>query len=173
MTDVRGAFLSAHVNPNPMYIATLTAFVGRHQSPGDRVDFTAFTHRRLMRGVHEGDAAEVGYRVEPRTGTNGTSNDLVRRESPRIDADPLRGGTIDVLVPDVVSFTVRYYDRTQDQWLDTWDTTQAAGQAGRLPSRVRAVLVLRDPDGIERRYMTESAPMITEVLRFGLPIDYH
>ena len=30
-----------------------------------------------------------------------------------------------------------------------------------------------DSDGRERRYMTETQLMITETLRFGLPIDYH
>jgi general secretion pathway protein J len=172
MTDIRSAYLSAHVNPDPTYRAVVTAFVAIDQSPGDRLDFTTFTHTRMVRGSHEGDACEVGYRVEPRRGPN-SIYDLLRREAPRIDSDPTRGGTLDVLVPDVVSFNVRYYDGATDQWVDSWDTTQAAGQLGRLPARVRATLRLRDADGRELRYMTETTPMIPDVLRFGLPIDYH
>jgi general secretion pathway protein J len=172
MKDLRSAYLSAHVNPDPTFLASRTAFVGVDQSPGDRLDFTTFTHERMVRGTHEGDECEVGYRVEARRGPNSVY-DLLRRESPRVDNDPLRGGTVDVLVPDVVSFNLRYYDPVQDTWVDGWDSTQAAGQTNRLPSRIRATLVLRDTDGRERRYMSETSPMIPEVLRFGLPIDYH
>jgi general secretion pathway protein J len=175
--DLRGAFLSAHVNPNQQLVAVVTAFVGRDSTPGDQVDMTTFTHRRLMRGVHEGDAAEVGYRVEARRGGEATVYDLLRRESARIDNDPLRGGTLDVLVPDVASFSLRYYDQATDQWVDTWDTTQATGQAGRLPPRVRVALTIREGEARggstgERRYLTETPIMIQEVLRFGLPIDF-
>lgn len=175
--DIRSAFLSAHVNINTSLVARQTAFVGRDESPGDRVDMTTFTHRRLVRNAHEGDACEVGYRVESRRDGDRTIYDLLRRESPRIDNDPLRGGTVDVLVPDVIAFDLRYYDTATDQWIDSWDTTQATAQAGRLPSRVRIRLVLRDGDrrngpSTERTYLTETPVIIQEMLRFGLPIDY-
>lgn len=168
--DLRMAFLTAHIHPTQQYIARVTHFIGVDQNPGDRVDFAAFSHRRLLRNVHEGDTCEVGYRMEER---RGGGYDLLRRESPRIDLDPKRGGTLDVLVNDVLSFQIRYYDSTTDTWIDAWDTTQATGQVNRLPSRVRITLGLRDSDGRERRYMTETQLMTTEVLRFGLPIDYH
>lgn len=170
--DVRSAFLSAHVNTNPTHLAVVTAFVGVDGSPGDRVDMTTFSHRRFARNAHEGDAAEVGYRLEARRG-NGTGYDLVRRESARIDNEPLRGGVVDLLVPNVSSFQIRYYDLQTEQWTDTWDTQQLTAQAGRLPARVRVTLTVRDPsDGREYTYMTETQPMISDVLRFGLPIDY-
>lgn len=171
MSDLRMAFLSAHVHPTQQYVAQLTAFVGVDSNPGDRVDFTTFSHRRLLRNVHEGDACEVGYRLVQRRGSS--TMDLMRREAPRIDVDPTRGGVLDVLATDVVTFNVRYYDSTIDSWIDQWDTQQATGQTNRLPSRVRATLVLRDADGLDRRYMSETAIMINDVLRFGLPIDYH
>jgi len=169
-SDLRMAFLSAHVNPSPSLLAVLTGFVARDQGTGDRVDFSAFSHRRLRRSAHEGDACEVGYRVEDRRG--GSGRDLMRRESPRIDNDTQRGGTVDVLVPNVSAFELRYYDSTIDQWIDSWDTTQATGQFNRLPSRVRATLRMRETDGTERSYTTATPLMITEVLRFGLPLDY-
>jgi general secretion pathway protein J len=169
--DLRGAFLSAHVNPMPNLVASITTFVGTHDTAGSRLDFTAFTHRRLMRDSHEGDACELGYRVEARRGADGHF-DLVRRESPRIDIDPRRGGVVDVLVPDVSAFELRYYDSGSDTWIDTWDTTSATAQGGRLPTRVRITLTLVDVDGHDRRYVTETDLPIQDVLRFGLPIDY-
>jgi len=168
--DLRSAFLSAHVNVyNPALVAVATAFVGRDESPGDRLDMTTFSHRRLMRNSHEGDACEVGYRVETRQGGLG-GYDLLRRESAWINADPVRGGTVDVLVPNIVSFNLKYYDQAADDWTDSWDTNGAQG--ARLPPRVRIQLVLSEHDGRRLTYMTEATPMIQDVLRFGLPIDY-
>jgi general secretion pathway protein J len=169
--DIRSAFLSAHVNTNPLYVSVVTAFYGRHESDGDRLDMTTFTHRRLVRHAHEGDACEVGYRVEARRGAE-RIHDLLRRESRRIDNDPFRGGTVDVLVPNIDSLTIRYFDPANDTWIDGWDSTEISGQKGRMPGRVRIELVLRDAGGAPRRYMTETSPMIPEMLRFGLPIDY-
>ena len=169
--DLRSAFLSAHVNTNSIYVASLTAFVGTHDTAGSRLDFTAFSHRRLMRDSHEGDACEVGYRIEARHGAE-THFDLLRRESARIDNDPLRGGTLDVLVPDVTSLELKYYDSAADNWIDTWDTQSATAQGGRLPARVRITLTLVDFNGRDRRYVTETDLMIQDPLRFGLPLDY-
>lgn len=172
--DLRSAFLSAHVNTLQTQRAALTAFVGRDQSHGDRLDLTTFTHRRLMRHAHEGDACEVGYRVEERR-DSGQIYDLVRRESPRIDDEPQRGGIVDVLVTDVADFQLRYFDPTTRQWKDSWDTTQATGEVGRLPPRVRITLTLNERDRSrvsERVYRTETPVMMTDPLRFGLPIDF-
>ena len=178
--DLRSAYLTSHVNTNQTLVGVLTAFVGRDETTGDRLDMTTFSHRRLTRSVHEGDACEVGYRVEDRRASpqdRRTMHDLLRRESARIDNDPLRGGVLDVMVPDVAGFDLKYWDQAADQWIDQWDSTQAAGQGGRLPPRVRVILTLNEMDTAanrtrERRYMTETPLMISEVLRFGLPIDF-
>lgn len=172
--DLRSAFLSAHVNTTLTVRTGITGFIARDATHGDRVDFTAFTHRRLMRQAHEGDACEVGYRVEARRDSAGLY-DLLRRESPRIDDNVERGGTLDVLVPDVADFQLKYFDPVTEDWKDTWDTTQASGEPGRLPPRVRITLTLNERDRgrvTERVYSTEVAPMMLDPLRFGLPIDY-
>ena len=97
--------------------------------------------------------------------------DLVRRASPRIDNDPERGGTLDVLVPGVRGFEIRYFDDATEQWVDAWDTTQATGQTGRLPLRVRVTLTLDEgPTHQERVYSTETSLYLTRPLTFGLPI---
>ncbi len=170
--DFRSAFLSAHVNTTPTNLALFTTFLARDLSPGDRVDFTTFTHRRLVRNAHEGDACEVGYRLDERRGGSSRVYDLLRRESPRIDTDPTRGGAVDVLIPDVIDFQIRYYDVVSERWLDAWDSTEATEQKGRLPARARITLTLRGIDGRESRYLTETQFMVQELLRFGLPVDY-
>jgi general secretion pathway protein J len=170
--DLRAAFLSLHVNQEQRLAATITVFKGRAGLGGAQLDFTTFTHRRLHRGAHEGDACEVGYKLlEHRGDDNLEGMDLVRRESPRIDNDPEHGGVLDVLVPGVRSFEVRFYDDATDQWVDQWDSTQATGQAGRLPPRVRVTLSVEEgPTHEERIYTTETSLYLTRPLTFGLPI---
>lgn len=171
--DLRAAFLSLHVNQEQRSAAVITAFKGRGGgSGGARIDFTTFTHRRLRRGTHEGDACEVGYRLAEHRGDDAVRGmDLVRRESARLDNDPERGGVVDVLIPGVKSFELRYFDDATDQWTDNWDTTQATGQTGRLPPRVRVTLTLEEGEHHDERvYRTETPIMMQRPLTFGLPI---
>jgi general secretion pathway protein J len=171
--DLRGAFLSAHVNGvNPGQNNVLTAFVAREGLNGDNLELTAFTHRRLRRGAHEGDACEVGYRVMERRGAQRTTYDLMRRETTRIDNEPQRGGALDVLAQDVTLFDLKFYDETSTQWIESWNTTSATGQPARLPQRVRITIELRDEGERRRRYSTETPVMIQSMLRFGLGLDW-
>ncbi len=170
--DLRAAFLSLHVNQDQRLAAVITAFKGRSGVGGSQIDLTTFTHRRLRRGAHEGDACEVGYKLMEHRGDDEVRGmDLVRRESARIDNDPEHGGVIDVLIEGVRAFELRFYDDATDQWVDTWDSTQATGQPGRLPPRVRVTLTVEEgPSHEERTYSTETSLYITRPLTFGLPI---
>lgn len=168
--DLRGSFISLHVNQTQTLVAIATQFKASTFGGGSQVDMATFTHRRLRRGTHEGDACEVGYRLADRRGAGG-GYDLLRRESPRLDGDPLRGGTIDVLVPNVSRFELKFFDEAADAWTDTWDTSQGTGQLGRLPIRVRVTLAMREgEDRIERVYSVETPVIMTRPLTFGLPI---
>jgi len=177
--DLRGAFLSLHVNQDQRLAAVMTHFVG---TPGanSTLDLTTFTHRRLRRSTHEGDACEVSYRAEDRSAGNildearrGSGDrgrfDLVRRLSARIDNEPRRGGIVDVLIPGIRSFELRYFDEANERWVDTWDTTQAAAQPGRLPRRVRITLTLEENDQV-LTYRTITPVYLQRPLTFGLPI---
>ncbi len=170
--DLRGAYLSLHVNQTQTLLAATTQFMGRGGgSGGSALDMATFTHRRLRRGSHEGDACEVGYSLGERRGSNGRGFDLLRREQARIDTDPQHGGIIDVLVPGVRRFELKYYDATSQQWVDQWDTTQAAGQPGRLPAVVRVLIAIEEGERMQERvYSTETPLIMTRVLTFGLPI---
>lgn len=170
--DLRGAYLSLHVNQTQSLLAATTQFMGRGGgSGGSQLDMATFTHRRLRRGSHEGDACEVGYRLADRRGGDGHGMDLLRREQARIDTDPQRGGVLDVMVPNVRRFELKYLDGISEQWLDAWDTTQATGQPGRLPARVRVLISIEEGERREERvYSTETPLVMTRVLTFGLPI---
>lgn len=167
--DVSAAYLSMHVPSVTALMTNKTAFVGRSSSPFDRLDFTAFAHRRTERDSHESDEAEVGYFVVADPDAP-DKMDLVRREQTPIDLDPLKGGVVNVVAEDVTEFEVRYFDPMTSQWVDTWDSMQVTGQPNRLPLQVSVRLVLRGlGDGPPYEYMTKVFLPLQQPLSFGVP----
>jgi general secretion pathway protein J len=167
--DVSAAYLSMHVPSVTALMTSKTAFVGRSSSPFDRLDFTAFAHRRTERDSHESDEAEVGYFVVADPDAP-DKMDLVRREQTPIDLDPLKGGVVNVVAENVTEFEVRYFDPMTSQWVDTWDSMQVSGQPNRLPLQVSIRLVLRGlGDGPPYEYMTKLFLQIQQPLSFGVP----
>jgi general secretion pathway protein J len=162
--DLASAFLSKHVNPTePMAVYS---FVGESEGRADRLDFDSFSHRRTVRDSHESDQCEVGYYGASDLEDPSLTN-LVRRESPIIDDEPREGGRRLILVRDVVEFDVTYYDREQDTWEESWDSTQATtGQPDRLPDQVRILLTVRDGDQ-ELTFTTQVPIHLHEALLFG------
>jgi general secretion pathway protein J len=158
-----------HVPAITALVTGKTAFVGRSASPYDRVDFTAFAHRRTERDARESDQAEVGYFVVPDPGVP-DKMDLVRREQTPIDLDPLKGGVVNVVAEDVTEFHVRYLDPLTSQWLDTWDSMQISGQPNRIPLEVSIHLVLRGVgNGAPYAYTSKLFLPMQQPLSFGIP----
>ncbi len=168
--EMSAAYLSLHQPMTPALLTRNTAFVGQSSTPFDRVDFTAFAHRRTESGTHESDQSEVGYFVV-RDPDKADKYDLVRREQTPIDIDPKRGGVVNVVAEDVESFDVRYLDPMTSQWLDTWDSTQGAtGQGGRLPLEVEIKLSLNNvPSGVDHVFGTKIMIPMQQPLSFGIP----
>jgi general secretion pathway protein J len=165
--DLSAAYLSMHVNGNPALITGKTAFVGKNSSPYDRLDFTAFAHLRTDRDSHESDQAEVGYFAKKEA--DGDKMDLVRREQTPIDIEPTKGGPIDVLAEDIVSFDVRYFDPKTGMWNETWDSTQVTGQPMRLPLEVEVTLVLKGVgEGADYPFTTKLFLPMQDPLTFGI-----
>lgn len=165
--ELQSAFISAHAPIDQSLGARKTAFIGTRGTPADRVDFTAFAHLRLDRDTHESDQAEISYFGSVNPSRNGTT-DLVRRYSPHIDSDPKRGGRVEVLATDIDLFDLEYLDPLTGQWTETWDTTQAIGQGGRLPVQVRVILVL---NGGRRTAADRGRQTIRVVSKVALPIS--
>ena len=167
--ELSSAYLSMHVPSNQALITGKTAFVGRSSSQFDRVDFTAFAHRRTDRDSHESDQAEVGYFALPDPNVEGKM-DLVRREQTPIDLEPVKGGIVEVIAEDIEEFDVRYLDPTTGVWNETWDSTQVTGQPNRLPLAVSVRLVLKGVgDGPPYAYTTKVFLPIQQPLSFGIP----
>lgn len=167
--DLSGAYISMHVPTIQALQTEKTAFVGRHSSQFDRIDFAAFAHRRTERDSHESDQAEVGYFAvaDPEVPDK---MDLVRREQTPIDIEPLKGGISDVVAEDISNFELKYLDPMTGQWIDTWDSTQVTGQPNRLPLAVRIKLVLKGVGGgSPYSYTTKVFVPIQQPLSFGIP----
>ncbi len=138
------AYVSAQVNPSPALVTIKTIFASTDHHGGDRIDFTSFSHQRLLRDAHESDQNELSYFVT-RHPQDPSRQVLARREQNRIDDDPRRGGRVEILVEDVLDFQLEFFDPISGEWVDRWDTSQAAGQPNRLPAQVKILLTVPDP----------------------------
>lgn len=166
--EMQSAFLSLHTPTNLALVTRNTGFVGQSGAQFDRVDFTSFAHRRVLKEARESDQCELGYFVVPDPEVDGKM-DLVRREQAPIDFDFKRGGVVNVLAEDVERFDIRYLDGFTGQWLDTWDSTLMTAQANRLPLEVRIELELK---GVRNspafRYVTKVMIPMQQPLSFGI-----
>ncbi|WP_437833523.1 type II secretion system protein GspJ [Sorangium sp. So ce1153] len=166
--ELQEAFLSRHQPADKNIVVRLTAFAGQDSAPADRIDFTAFAHRRLLRNAHESDQCEIGY-----FGSRDPERDrldLVRREAKTIDTEPTRGGVVNVLAEDIESFNIQYLDPLTGEWVDSWDSTQPAAQLDRLPSQVWVTLVLNGGPGGEPIKFETKVPIPMQVpIAFGVP----
>jgi general secretion pathway protein J len=165
--ELQMAYLSAHEPVPPTRPVQKTIFKAVSGMPGDRVDFTAFAHNRLDRDARESDQTEISYYLAPNPDKPGEV-DLLRRESPIIDLYPEKGGRIEVLATDVDLFDLTFLEPLTIQWLETWDSTQATAQLGRLPTQVSITLVL---NGGRRSSRTRQQAPIRLVTKVPLPIQ--
>jgi general secretion pathway protein J len=162
--ELTEAYLSAHVAATPALNARVTAFIGTSK----RIDFNAFAHRRILKDAHESDQCELSYFVanDPK---KATQMDLARREQVVIDDQPGKGGVASILVDDIDSFSVKYLDPMSGLWTDTWDSTSAAAQLGRMPLYVQLTLVMKGgPGGAPIRLTTKTPIMMLQPLAFAL-----
>ncbi|MCA9602394.1 MAG: prepilin-type N-terminal cleavage/methylation domain-containing protein [Myxococcales bacterium] len=156
------AFVSIHRTATPMGQTPMTAFYGKHRSGADRIDFTAFAHRRLFRNAKESDQCELSYFLA-RDPDASDQKVLVRREQNRIDDHPEKGGKLDVILHDVRELSFSYLDPQSGEWLETWDTTQATAQPNRLPTQIKIFVTVADPidSKKDRVYGTRATLPIT------------
>jgi general secretion pathway protein J len=165
--ELQSAYLSSHLPINAQLAVVQTAFIGTRGTPADRVDFNSFAYRRLDRDAHESDQAEISYFSATDPKREGVT-DLVRRVSSKLDLDPQKGGRVDVLATDIDLFDLEYLDALTGQWVETWDTRQAIGQAGRVPLQIRILLVL---NGGQRANAGRGRDTIRLISKVSLPIQ--
>jgi general secretion pathway protein J len=169
--ELQSAFVSLH---QPLQIANsnrTTVFIGTDSGSSDRLDFTSFSHKRLMRNVHESDQNELSYFMG-KDPDRGDKYDLLRREQREIDTDPTHGGVVNVLCEDVTSIDFSYLDQTSGMWVESWDSTQAgsAAQYNHVPLQVKIKLVLRGGEADKPiKLMTKVTTGMQIPLNFAIP----
>lgn len=166
--ELQSAFLSMHTPTNQVLISRLTGFYAQSSSQFDRIDFTSFAHRRVMKEARESDQAEISYFVVRDPNVDGKM-DLVRREQAPIDYDFKRGGVVNVLAEDVEKFDLRFFDPMTGQWVETWDSTQMMAQLNRLPLEVRIEIELKPVrNSPPFKYVTKITMPMQQALSFGI-----
>lgn len=169
VSELSMAYVSLQVNPSPALQMMNTCFIGGRSGRAHRIDFTSFSHRRLYRDAHESDQNELSYFVMDHP-EDRERRVLVRREQNRVDDDPQTGGTIQILVDDVLDFEMEYFDVLTGEWVDSWDTREVTHQPNRLPVQVKIMLTVPDDHAPNHRrtYATRAQPMITWALNHAI-----
>jgi general secretion pathway protein J len=169
--ELQSAFISLQMPQLTTAAQRNTLFLGTDSGQSDRVDFTSFSHRRLLRNVHESDQNELSYFMG-RDPDRNDKYDLLRREQREIDLDPTKGGVVSVLCEDVTAFDVQYLEPITDTWLDSWDSSQPSSTYtfNRLPLEVKIRLTLRGGEGDRPiKLATKVALGMQSPLSFALP----
>jgi general secretion pathway protein J len=161
--ELSEAFLSEHYD-HKRYRERPTVFRGKDSGERDSLLFATFTHARLLRDAKESDQALVEYTVDRDPDLPG-EDALWRREKPRIDDQPDRGGTRAVVLQHLKGFDVQYWDWKRQEWVNEWDSTSVE-RKDFLPTRVRLRVRLQMPDGRERGFETEARIAIVRPLDF-------
>jgi prepilin-type N-terminal cleavage/methylation domain-containing protein len=124
-----------------------TEFVG----DDSQVNFVTLNSGRLSSAVVQADFVEVGYSLKSCNNltTNKASSCLYRRIQNIVDEDVKSGGNEIVMLENVSEFKLRYIGETKQDWVNEWNSSNTAvdaGTRGRFPDSVEVSL------GIEREF---------------------
>jgi len=169
--DLGAAYISANENQN--HPDRRTMFIGKDEGDVGELRFSSMSHQVMWADANESEQTVITYMAEDDPDDRSRTN-LIRRERRRPTNDPSRERDepeeVDVLIRDVQRVTFEYWDWRDKEWKDTWDSTQADAERGRVPSRVRITVEIevRDPEGDARtiKFVTQARIMLQEELKF-------
>lgn len=159
--DLRVAYLTANTSAVNTY---KTQFIGKNDGP-DSLWFTTLSHHRLFRESRECDQTEVTYWTEDDPTMKGAKV-LLRREAPRIDNEPEKGGLIAPLAYNLKAVEFRYINPKTNEWLEEWDST-GVDLANKLPRAVQVALVFLVADPEDPEKLVERPYATTVILYYG------
>jgi type II secretion system protein J len=163
--DLSSAYIS---NNEDQVLERRTMFVGRES--GKQVDdlrFSSMAHRVLWADANESEQTVISYAAESDPDDRSRTN-LIRREQRRPSNEQSRQepADVDLLMRDIQKVKFEYYDWRSKEWKESWDTTKADGERGRLPTRVRITIELKNQQGDPVKYVTQARVMLEEQLQF-------
>jgi prepilin-type N-terminal cleavage/methylation domain-containing protein len=165
VSDFEAAYLSKNEDQNASHPRTM--FVAKSTGKLPEIRFSTLGHRVLWADANESEQTVISYlgHLDPETKTF----DWVRREQRRPSYNPPEDepSEYDVLVHDITSAKLEYWNWKNLEWQDTWDTTQSDGQKGWLPSRVRITVTVKDAfNGKDYKLTTQARILMQEPLNF-------
>ncbi|HEU4611096.1 MAG TPA: type II secretion system protein GspJ [Kofleriaceae bacterium] len=164
--DFEGAYLSKNEDENASHPRTL--FVGKSGSRVPQISFSTLNHRVLWADANESEQTVITYLAHDSKEHPGEV-DWVRSERRRPSNEPPEEepAEYDVLVRNVEKVELEFWNWKNEEWQDTWDTTQSDGQRGWLPSRVKITLTIKSADGEDIKFTTQARITMQEALLFS------
>jgi prepilin-type N-terminal cleavage/methylation domain-containing protein len=161
--DLEHAYLSRNEDLNAAHPRTM--FIAKSSMRMPEIRFSALDHSVLWADANESEQTVISYVSHDNPDRPGAV-DWIRREQRRMSNEPPEGepADYDVLVHDIVGAKLEFWNWKNNEWQDTWDTTQADGQKGWLPSRVRITLTVKGPDDKEVKLTTQARIWMQEVM---------
>jgi general secretion pathway protein J len=165
--DLEASYLSMNEDANAVHPRTL--FIAKSGSRFPDIRFSTLSHRVLWADANESEQTVISYVKRDDPQQSGVTN-WIRREQRRVsyelpESEPAE---YDVLVHDIVGAKLEFWNWKNNEWQDTWDTTQVDAQKGWLPSRVRITLTLKGPDDKEVKMITQARLWMQEPLNFTI-----
>jgi type II secretory pathway component PulJ len=166
VTDFETAYLSRNEDMNASHPRTM--MIAKPTGKVPEIRFSTLGHRVLWADANESEQTVIWYMAHNDPEHAGVV-DLVRREQRRPSNQPPEEepSDYDVLVHDIYSVKIEFWNWKNLEWQDSWDTTQSDGQRGMLPSRVRITITLKTPDGNDLKLTSQARILMQEPLNFS------
>jgi prepilin-type N-terminal cleavage/methylation domain-containing protein len=170
VADFEYAYLSKNEDTNSSHPRTM--MIARPGSKVPDVHFSTLGHRPMWADANESEQTVIWYLAHAdalaQKDQKAGQIDWIRREQRRPSNMPPEEepSDYDVLVHDIQSVKIEFWNWKNLEWQETWDTTQSDGQKGWLPSRVRITLVIQGLDGHDIKLTTQARIAMQEVLNF-------
>ena len=164
--DFEAAYLSRNEDLNASHPRTM--MIGKPGSKVPEIRFSTLGHRVLWADANESEQTVIQYLAHNSRETPGQV-DLLRSERRRPSNLPPEEepAEYDVLVRNVHKVEIEYWNWKNLEWQDSWDTTQADGQRGWLPARVKITLTVKNADGNDVKLSSQARIMMQEALLFS------
>ena len=170
LTRIAADFEAAYLSRNEDQNATnpRTMMIARPTSKAPEIRFSTLGHRVLWADANESEQTVISYLLHTDSEDKKGAQNWIRREQRRpsnlLPAD--EPAEYDVLVHDLESAKIEFWNWKNLEWQDTWDTTQADGQKGWLPSRVRITITIKDTEDKDYKLTTQARILMQEPLNF-------
>lgn len=163
VTDLEGAYLSRNEDQNSTNPRTM--FIARSSSRAPEIRFSTLNHRVLWADANESEQTVISYVIKS---NKAGGNDWIRREQRRPSNNPPddEPAEYDLLLSDLQKAKIEFWNWKNLAWQETWDTTQADGQKGWLPSRVRIAVTIKDLRNEDYTITTQARILMQEPLNF-------